>query len=102
MRGNVRISDLILWQWRPSIIGTRYWYDWQDAKTVASMKRTLQKKGLRGLPPIRVSHSNPIGEGPEYVMKVPKGKTIYIHDGFHRVYAARALGYKTIRAYWVD
>jgi hypothetical protein len=111
MRGTrVKISDLILWQWRPSLNGRDFnvaRYDWNDERQVRAIMAKWREHGssCRCIPPIRIMSSDVENDelgSPDFLSKkafkqYTAGKFM-VWDGFHRIYAARRLGYKTIRA----
>src|SRR6266566_452160 len=97
----VRIRDLLLWQWKPSmVLDSKWWssengmlYSWEDEVLVREYMGCL-----KNVPPIRINHDyNDFAWSEKAQRQIEKGKWM-VQDGFHRIYAARRLGYKTIRA----
>ncbi len=78
--------------------GKEDWYNGGDEKSVRQLMEILRKKGLRGLKPIRITQSlDDFPLSAKGVQEFKAGKWM-VWDGFHRIYAARRMGYKTIRA----
>ncbi len=97
----VKISDLVLWQWRPSLMNTSNMiehYDGEDEKTVRWFMRAYRHGNV---PPISIKkwdkEVDDFPLSPKALKMLESGKWM-VWDGFHRIYAARRLGYKTIKA----
>jgi hypothetical protein len=101
----IKISDLLLWQWRPSMVKDSGWwrydrgdgdgmlYSWKDELLIRKYM-----KGFEDLPPIRIDRDYTCFQWSEKAKKqIAKGKWM-VQDGFHRIYAARRLGRKEIEA----
>ncbi len=95
----VKISELILWQWKTSVFkpvndGEPWGYNPHDEEIVRDLMRIIRKKGMHGLPPIVIRKCAPFAG----TFNIKRGQTWFVHDGFHRVYALERLGYKTVIA----
>lgn len=96
----VRIRDLILWQWRPSLLKKDYQYcvyEWKDEIIIRDLIESIKQDGL--LTPISVSRSEEYRDwlSAKGVKQWESGK-LFVDNGFHRIYAFRRLGRKTIEA----
>jgi len=101
----VKISDLLLWQWKPTM--TKYfesslYFTIEDDEKIRSIMSVWKYHGYlrcRCIPPIKINHSN-VEDFllSDKAMKQFKTGKWMVWDGFHRIYAARRLGYKTIKA----